>query len=158
MKKIIFVVMILVITASVVFAQDIFDPRLLTQIGLSADEIEGIQEIQFSSEKKIREANVEMNILKAQLEKLLLDEHPDMNQVRKTIEATLKWRVQTEIANVETRVQIREKMGSENWENLLRLKKRIHQRTQNNSTNQNQVAPNAGTGQNSNSGNVRSRN
>ncbi len=158
MKKIILVMMILVITASVVFAQDIFDPRLLTQIGLSADEIEGIQEIQFSSEKKIREANVEMNILKAQLEKLLLDEHPDMNQVRKTIEATLKWRVQTEIANVETRVQIREKMGSENWENLLRLKKRIHQRTQNNSTNQNQVAPNAGTGQNSNSGNVRSRN
>ena len=158
MKKIILVMMILVITASVVFAQDIFDPRLLTQIGLSADEIEGIQEIQFSSEKKIREANVEMNILKAQLEKLLLDEHPDMNQVRKTIEATLKWRVQTEIANVETRVQIREKMGSENWENLLRLKKRIQQMAQNNSTNQNQVAPNAGTGQNSNSGNVRSRN
>jgi len=158
MKKIIFVMLILVITASVVFAQDIFDPRLLTQIGLSADEIEEIQEIQFSSEKKIREANVEMNILKAQLEKLLLDEHPDMNQVRKTIEATLKWRVQTEIANVETRVQIRNKMGSENWESLLRLKKRIHQRTQNDSINQNQAAPNTGTGQSSNSGNVQPRN
>ncbi len=158
MKKLIFVMMILVITAAAVFAQDIFDPRLLTQIGLSAEEIEEIQEIQFQSEKKIREANVEMNVLKAQLEKLLLDEHPDMDQVRKTIEATLRWRIQTEIANVEARVQIREKIGSENWENLLRLRKKIQQRIQNNTTIQSQVAPNAGTDRNSNTGNVRPRN
>ncbi|MCK5200382.1 MAG: hypothetical protein KAR21_18625 [Spirochaetales bacterium] len=150
MKKFIFIFMILFITALTVSAQDIFDPRLLTQIDLSAEEIEEIQEIQYQAEKKIREANVEMNVLKAQLEKLLLDEHPDMGQVRKTIEATLRWRIQTEIANVEARVQIREKIGSENWEELLRLRKKILQRIQNNNAIQNQEAPNTG--------NVRPRN
>jgi len=158
MKKLLFILIILVITASTVFAQDMFDPRLLTRVGLSTEEIEEIQEIQYQAEKKIREASVEINILKAQLEKMLLDEHPDMNQVRKTIEATLRWRIQTEIAKVEARVQIREKMGSENWEKMLKLRKQIIQRVQNNTAIQNQAVPNAGTGQNDNTGNARPRN
>lgn len=158
MKKSIFIFMILIITATAVFAQNIFDPRLLTQIGLSAEEIEEIQEIQYQAEKKIREANVEMNILKAQLEKLLLDEKPNMQKVRKTIEETLQWRIQTEIANVESRIRIREKMGSENWDKMLRLRKQILQRIQNNTAIQNQAVPNAGTGQNNSTGNARPRN
>ncbi len=155
MKKLLFILIILVITASSVFTQNIFDPRLLTQIGLSTEEIEEIQEIQYQAEKEIREANVEMNILKAQLEKILLNEDPNMQQVRKTIEETLKWRIQTEIANVEARIKIRKKMGSENWEKMLRLKKQIQQRIQNNTLIQRQAAPNAGTGQNNNAGNAR---
>ena len=158
MKKSIFIFMILIITATAVVAQNIFDPRLLTQIGLSAEEIEEIQEIQYQAEKKIREANVEMNILKAQLEKLLLDEKPNMQKVRKTIEETLQWRIQTEIANVESRIRIREKMGSENWDKMLRLRKQILQRIQNNTAIQNQAVPNAGTGQNNSTGNARPRN
>lgn len=158
MKKLLFILIILTLTATVLFAQNMFDPRLLTRVGLSTEEIEELQEIQYQAEKKIREASVEINILKAQLEKLLLNEDPDMNQVRKTIEATLRWRIQTEIANVEARVQIREKMGSENWEKMLKLRKQIIQRVQNDAATQNQGVPNTGTGQNDNTGNARPRN
>ena len=158
MKKLLFILIILTLTATVLFAQNMFDPRLLTRVGLSTEEIEEIQEIQYQAEKKIREASVEINILKAQLEKLLLNEDPDMNQVRKTIEATLRWRIQTEIANVEARVQIREKMGSENWEKMLKLRKQFIQRVQNNTIIQNQAVPNAETGQYGNTGNARPRN
>ena len=155
MRKFIFVLMIMTLTVTVLYAQDILDPRLLTQIGLSNEEIEEIQEIQYQADKKIREAHVEMNILKAQLEKLLLNEDPNMQQVRKTIEETLQWRIRTEIATVEARIQIRKKMGSENWEKMLKLRKQIQQRIQNNTAIQRQAAPNAGAGQNNNAGNVR---
>ncbi len=141
MKKIIFIAVMIIALSVSITAQDIYDPELLAQIGLSETEISEIQDIQYQAEKKNREANVEMNVLKAQLEKLLLDEHPDMDQVRKTIEATLKWRIQAETANVEARVQIREKLGTDNFEKLLRLRKRIQQNNRTNTARPNQ-APN----------------
>ena len=155
MKKLTFVLMIMVLTAAVLSSQNMIDSRILTQVGLSPEEIQEIQEIQYQAEEKVKEANIEINLLKAQLEKLLFDEDPDMDQVRKTIEATLKWRIQAETANVEARVQIRQKMGSENWGKMLRLRRQILKRIQNNKALQNQVTPNAGTGQNSNTGNAR---
>ena len=146
MKKSIFIFMILIITATAVFAQNIFDPRLLTQVGLSAEEIEEIQDIQFQTEQRIKANNAEINIIRAQLEKILLEQHPDMETVREMIEAAARWRSENEIANVEARVQIRQKMGSGRYEEMLRLRKKIQQRIQTNSATQNQVAPNAGTG------------
>ena len=158
MKRLLLILVMLSFALSAITAQDMFDPRLLTKIGLTQQQIEELQEIQFQAELKIREANVEMNILKAQLEKLLLNEDPDMQQVRSTIEATLRWRVQSEIANVEARVQIRERLGSDNWGKLLRLRKQIQQRAQENSTSQNQAEPNGRANPNNNPGNSNSRN
>ena len=162
MKKLFCVLIILIITGSALSALEIFDPQLLTKIGVSTDQIKIIQDIRYQSEQKIRMANAEINILKAQLEKLLLQEHPDMEQVKKTIEATLKWRIQSETANVEARVQIREQMGTKNWEKLLTLRKRILTQQRNQSSNgtntNNQASQNSGgsgtsNGRNSNSGN-----
>ena len=146
MKKIVLTIMILLITAAAVTSQDFFDPRFLAQLDLTAGEIEDIQDIQFQAERNIHEYNLEMNILKAQLEKLLLKEHPDMDQIRSTIEATLRWRSEIEITNVEARVQIREKMGPDNWEEMLKLQKRIRLRAQAETAEGNQGASSPGTG------------
>jgi len=160
MKKLLFILIILIITSSALSAVEIFDPQLLTQIGVSAEQIETIQNIQYQSEQKIKMANAEINILKAQLEKLLLQEHPDMEQVKKTIEATLKWRIQSETANVEARVRIREQIGTKNWEKLLTLRKRIltQQRNQSSNGSNNQGSNNQGSQNSGGSGTSNERN
>ncbi len=151
MKNFIFIMIILALVVSTVSAQDIYDSRLLARIGMSAEEIREIQEIQFRMEQQIRLYNADLNILKAQLEKLLLNENPDMDDVRTTIRKTIQLRSQSEITRVEARVLTRQKMGTQNWENMLKLltKLRQVQRTQDNAPIQNGVEPNARTGQNS---------
>lgn len=130
MKKLTALLCILVLTAVWVSAQDIVAEELLKKLDLSQDQIEQVLQIQETYQKQIREAALEMNVYKAELEKLLFKEDPDMSKVKKLLEESLKWRLQSEMAAITERVETRKAMGEEKWEQMLRLRKRLIERKQ----------------------------
>ena len=130
MKKLSAMVLILLLTAVWVSAQDIVAEELLKKLDLTQDQIEQVLQIQETYQKQIREAALEMNVYKAELEKLLFKEDPDMSKVKKLLEESLKWRLQSEMAAITERVETRKIMGEEKWGQMLRLKKRLIERKQ----------------------------
>ncbi len=130
MKKLSAIVLILLLTAVWVSAQNIVAEELLKKLDLTQDQIEQVLQIQETYQKQIREAALEMNVYKAELEKLLFKEDPDMSKVKKLLEESLKWRLQSEMAAITERVETRKIMGEEKWGQMLRLKKRLIERKQ----------------------------
>ncbi|RKX91848.1 MAG: hypothetical protein DRP59_06840 [Spirochaetes bacterium] len=130
MKKLSAIVLILLLTAVWVSAQDIVAEELLKKLDLTQNQIEQVLQIQETYQKQIREAALEMNVYKAELEKLLFKEDPDMSKVKKLLEESLKWRLQSEMAAITERVETRKIMGEEKWGQMLRLKKRLIERKQ----------------------------
>ena len=153
MKKLLFILVILAIAVSAVFAQNMVDPRLLTRIGMSVEEIEAILEIQIQSEKQIRVAKAEINILKSKLERLLLRERPNMQEVEDIIRETLEWRIENEVATVRARQQIKDMMGPVNWGELLKLRRRLSLNEPNGTPTRTRTELNEGTVQNNSTGN-----
>ena len=74
-----------------------------------------------------------------------------MSRIRKTITESVQLRSQSEIARVEARVQTRKKLGSEKWEEMIKLQTRLRQQ-------QNRTTPTGGTSPNTNHGTSNPRN
>lgn len=69
MKKLFALLIILLVTAVWVSALEIMTEDQLLELGLSEDQIAQVLEIQNTYRNQIREAALEMNVYKAQLEK-----------------------------------------------------------------------------------------
>lgn len=127
MKKLLFILIILMLTAFVVSAQDILTERIMTQIGMSQEQITMVLRLQQEAQQRMQIANAELGVLKAQLTRELVNEHPDMNKVEKILEETLKYRLQNEMDTIKLRVRLKEEVGEENWRKILIVRKRITQ-------------------------------
>lgn len=127
MKKLFALLIILLVTAVWVSALEIMTEDQLLELGLSEDQIAQVLEIQNTYRNQIREAALEMNVYKAQLEKMLYSENPDMDKVRKLLEESLKWRLQSEMAAIKERTETRKVLGEEKWQEMLRLRKRLQE-------------------------------
>ena len=130
MKKLYALLLILLMTSVLVSALDIVTEDMLNRLDLPGEQIQQILQIQEKYQKQIKEAALEMNVYKARLEKMLFDENPDMNKVKKLLEESLRWRLQSEMAVIEERVQVRKILGEKKWEEMLRLRKRLIERRQ----------------------------
>lgn len=126
MKKTFAALLLFMASVAWISAQDLYTESFLNKLGIKADQITRILNIQSTSRNQIKEAALEMNIFKAQLEKMLYDKNPDMVKVKKLLEESLKYKLQSEIAAIEARVQIRKIMGENAWEKMLRARKRIN--------------------------------
>lgn len=58
---------------------------------------------------------------------MLYSENPDMDKVRKLLEESLKWRLQSEMAAIKERTETRKVLGEEKWQEMLRLRKRLQE-------------------------------
>ncbi len=116
MKKLFALLIILFVTAVWVSALEIITEDQLLELGLSENQIAQVLEIQNTYRNQIREAALEMNVYKAQLEKMLYSENPDMDKVRKLLEESLKWRLQSEMAAIKERTETRKVLGEEKWQ------------------------------------------
>ncbi len=96
------------------------DTRLYERLGLSEQQTRSIQETVTREDKVMREAQAELNIRRAQLERLLLDADPDMKQVERLLQSTVDWKVKSEMAGIRLRVEVRRIMGEQKWDQLLR--------------------------------------
>ena len=123
MKRIIVAGIILISIAVSGFAQNLNNAQILQRFDLTNSEIEQVLELQSKMDRKVREAHIELNILKAQLEKLLFPVDVDMQRVKAVLEQTLEWTLKAELAKIEARVESRKIFGEERWERFLRALK-----------------------------------
>lgn len=127
MKKLIAVLMIFFAAVLWVSALTTYTTEQLAEIGLTQEQIQEIMKIQNTCSKQIREAALGMNVYKAQLEKMLFEANPDMEKVRKLLEESLKYRLQSEMAAIQERTQTRQLVGEENFQKLMRLRKKLRE-------------------------------
>jgi hypothetical protein len=99
-------------------------PEVLKKFGLDDQEIERIMQIQAEADRTIGEARVELNLLKAQLEKLLFDVNVEMREVEKLLRDSMEWKIKAELAEIRRRVELRKIFGEERWPKFLRALRR----------------------------------
>ncbi len=128
MKKMWLICLLLCMIAAGAFAQRIDNPQILRELGLKEEEIIRIMKIQGETEKVKREAQIELNLYKAQLEKILFSPDVDLEEVEKILRASMEWKLKSELAEIGRRVEIRKIMGEERWEKILRVLKMRRQK------------------------------
>ncbi len=131
MRKLFTILAIFFISAAWISAVDIYTEDTLSEIGLTQDQITQILQVQEKYQAQIREAALEMNVYKAKLAKLLYSDNPDMDQVKKLLEESLQYRLQSEMAAIKQRTETRKIMGEEKWQKMVRLRKQLQTEDQN---------------------------
>lgn len=119
MKKMWLICLLLCMISAGAFAQRIDDPQILRELGLKEEEIIQIMKIQGETEKVKRESQIELNLYKAQLEKILFSPDVDLEEVEKILRASMEWKLKSELAEIRRRVEIRKILGEERWEKFL---------------------------------------
>jgi Spy/CpxP family protein refolding chaperone len=111
------------LSAAVLPAQPIpwENTQVYEKLGLTEQQTARIQEVIGREDKVIRQARAELNVNKAQLERLLLAADPDMSQVEGLLKSALDWKLKSEMADIRRRIEVRKILGEQKWEQLLRL-------------------------------------
>lgn len=78
----------LVTVAVTSYAQDIYTPRVLLTLGLSADEAEKVVQIERETAASVRPLQADLDVKKAELARLLIDASPNMRLVERNLRAT----------------------------------------------------------------------
>ena len=94
--------------------------QLYEKLGLSEQQASAVREVVGREDRVMREAQVELNIFKAQLEKLLNAAEPDLSEVERLLQASVPWKLKMEMAEIRRRVEIRKVLGERKWEQLMR--------------------------------------
>lgn len=94
--------------------------QLFERLGLTEQQTSSIQEILRREDRVSREAQAELGVYKAQLEKLLLGPDPDMRQVERLLQSSMEWKLKSEMAEIRRRVEIRKVLGEQKWQQLVR--------------------------------------
>ncbi len=94
--------------------------QLYERVGLTEQQRTGIREIVDREDRVIRAAQAELNVIRAQLEKVLLNPAPDMREVERLLQSSLEWKLKSEMAGIRRRVEIRALVGEDKWADLAR--------------------------------------
>jgi len=100
------------------YSQDWDNPQLLKRLDLGEEEIANIREIFEKTEKEIREARLEIDILKAQLRKLLFQQQVNMREVERLLRDSLEWEMKERMAQIRRQVQLRTLLGDTKYARL----------------------------------------
>lgn len=132
MKKALSIITFLLLAVSVIYGQDFSSGRIIRFLDLSDDEVSELVSLQQERQQILEEVQMEQNLLKAQLEKLLFHADPDMREVEEKMEDSLRWRLKGEMANIRLRVEARKLLGEERWRKYLRFQKEQRAREEEN--------------------------
>ena len=121
MKKKLFTAVVFVLLGSFLWGQSLSDQEILRRLNLNQAQLERITELNREYELVKREATIEQNFYKAQLERLLLQPDPDMSEIEETLRNSMEWKLKDTMADVERRIEIRKAIGEDKWIHLLRL-------------------------------------
>ena len=114
------------------YAQDWDNPELLERLDLDEQQVEKIREIFEETEKEIRQARVEIDVLRAQLRKLLFEEQVDMREVERMLRQSLEWELKQRMAQIRRQVELRELLGDAKYARMSQAieKRRLMQEQQ----------------------------
>jgi hypothetical protein len=100
------------------YSQDWDNTQLLKRLELGEEEIEHIREIFEQTEKEIREARLEIDILRAQLRKLLFQQQVNLREVERLLRDSLEWEMKERMAQIQRQVQLRSLLGDTKYARL----------------------------------------
>jgi len=100
------------------YSQDWDNPQILKRLELGEEEIANIREVFEQTEKEIREARLEIDILKAQLRKLLFQQQVNMREVERLLRDSLEWEMKERMAQIQRQVQLRTLLGDTKYARL----------------------------------------
>ena len=130
-----FLSVIMMILAVLIHGQNVPDATVMAQlaarVGLSEDETRSVMNIYSQTESVIEEANLELNIYKAQLARLLFTVDVDIREVESLLKKSYEWQLKRQLAQIRRQVEIRRILGEERWAQYSRLVRNMQQRTDN---------------------------
>ena len=119
MKRWIVAVLLLAVAAAWATGQEGEDPQVWRKLGLSEEQIDQARAIFESTQKSVREARAEIDVLRAELRRLLLREPVDMAQVERQLRASLEWEYRLRLAQISRQVQLRRLLGDWDYARLM---------------------------------------
>ena len=111
MKRLMLFLMMGLLSVGFSYAQDWDNPEVLERLDLDEQEVEKIEKIFEKTEKEIREARLEIDVLRAQLRKLLFEEQVNMREVEGMLRQSLEWELKERMAQIRRQVELRELLG-----------------------------------------------
>ena len=99
----------------VIFPQSWNDAKLLKSFSLSDEDIQKIKQFNREANKEVKKAQLELDIIEAQLRRLLADEDANLKQVEKLLRSASEFNIQEKMAKIKREVQIKKLIGSEKW-------------------------------------------
>ncbi len=127
MKRKMVAALLLALAAGAAFAQTDEDRRLWQKLGLNDQQIGQVREIFERTDKVVRESRAEIDVLKAELRRLLLHEPVEMAQVEKQLRSGLEWEYRLRLAQIRRQVDLRQLLGDETYARLMQaLRDRRH--------------------------------
>jgi hypothetical protein len=93
------------------YGQDWDNPEVLKRLDLNEQEVEKIRVIFEETEREIREARLEIDVLRAQLRKLLYEDQVNMREVERMLRQSLEWELKERMAQIRRQVELRKLLG-----------------------------------------------
>ena len=118
MKRLILICLLGLIAVGFAYSQGWDNPQILKHLELGEEEIANIREVFEQTEKEIREARLEIDILKAQLRKLLFQQQVNMREVERLLRDSLEWEMKERMAQIQRQVQLRTLLGDTKYARL----------------------------------------
>jgi hypothetical protein len=106
------------------FGQDWDNPEVLERLDLDKQEVEKIGEIFERTEREIREARLEIEVLRAQLRKVLFAEQVNMREVERLLRQSLDWELKERMAQIRRQVELRELLGDTKYARMTQAMER----------------------------------
>jgi hypothetical protein len=125
MKRLAAILFLVAIATGFAFGQDWEIPEVLERMGANEEQIETVVEIFEETEREIQEARLEIEILKAQLRKLLFQEAVNMREVERLLRDSLDWELKERMAQIRRQVELRKVLADRMY---ARLMKRMQER------------------------------
>ena len=115
MKRRSVMIVVFVLAAAALTAQEPYPEELLSRLGLEPDDVEQIQEIQRQSASDLRVKRAELEVRKAELARLLVDDDPSMRAIERSLRETASIEVEIRKLEIERELAIREIVGTDRW-------------------------------------------
>jgi hypothetical protein len=118
MRRLVVSVLLLAAAASV-SAQELYNEQLLRTLGVDPDQIERILTMDQSSENDLRRLNADLDVKKAELARLLLDDEPNMRAVERNLNETAQIEVNIRLIEIRRELAIRDLVGTPQWARIM---------------------------------------
>ncbi len=119
MKRFIVAAILLAFAGAAAFSQEVKDRQFWQNLGLSDSQIDQATAIYDRTQKDVREARVELDVLKAELRRALYQGATDMTQVEKLLRSSMDWEYKLRLAQISRQVELRKLLGDRLYARLL---------------------------------------
>jgi hypothetical protein len=123
-KRLIIFAVLGLLAAGFSYGQDWDNPEVLDRLDLKEDEVAKVREIFEETEREIREARLEIDVLRAQLRKLLFQEQVNMREVERLLRQSLDWEFKERMAQIRRQVELRELLGDAKYARMTQAAER----------------------------------